>query len=60
MKIYISGSISGRPIEEARKHFYGMQFKLEKDGYITHNPLQLPERESWEDYMKDSLSWTRS
>ena len=56
-KVYISGQITGRPTEEVRKHFYGMQFKLEQDGFITHNPLQMPERDSWEEYMKDSLSW---
>ena len=48
-KVYISGQITGRPTEEARKHFYGMQFKLENDGFLTHNPLLMPDHDTWQE-----------
>lgn len=40
-RIYISGPITGRDINEARRHFFSVERKLRKLGYHTINPLRM-------------------
>lgn len=40
-RIYISGSISGRPLEQARSHFAAAECRLRKQGNATINPLKM-------------------
>ena len=53
---YISGSISKRGVEEASKHFKKVQEFLESRGKYCYNPIEFPERDTWEDYMRDGLA----
>lgn len=39
MKIYVSGKISGLPIEEAKQRFANSQALLESIGFEVVNPL---------------------
>jgi len=43
MKIYISGKITGLPIEEAKQNFKNCENWLREDGYDVANPMELPE-----------------
>lgn len=52
MKVYISGPITGRSEEEARRAFFDAEMKLIKQGHEVINPTDisgwgLP----WDDYM---------
>lgn len=40
-RVYISGGISGRDIEEAREHFAKAEQHLQKLGFKTVNPLRM-------------------
>lgn len=40
-RIYISGPISGRPLEEARAHFQKVEADLQRHGFRTSNPLKM-------------------
>ena len=52
MKIYISGKITGLPIEQARAKFIDAEKKLEKAGYTVVNPMNLKFRnDSWDHCM---------
>lgn len=53
MKIYISGRISGRPLEQARQEFELAEMKLRKFGFSPVNPMYngLPDDAAWEDHM---------
>ena len=48
-RIYISGSISGRPLDVARRHFESAEASLRAQGWETVNPLRngLPEDAPW-------------
>ena len=52
-RIYISGAISGRPIEEARAQFQETEDRLQAEGWETVNPLKngLPEHAPWSAHM---------
>ena len=45
-KIYISGQISGLPIEEAQKNFKDAELMLIGKGFEVVNPFELPEHEA--------------
>ena len=49
-KIYISGRISGLPIEEVAAKFDETETKLKAQGYEVINPLKngIPATASWE------------
>lgn len=54
MKIYVSGKITGLPIEEAKQRFANSQALLESIGFEVVNPLEFglcDEKESWESHM---------
>ena len=53
MKIYISGQISGLPLDEAKAKFQTVETKLKAQGYETVNPLKngIPDNEAWEVHM---------
>lgn len=40
-KVYISGPMSGRTVEEVYNHFLKAQVKLDKDGYEPVNPVNV-------------------
>ena len=46
MKVYISGKITGLPIEEAKQNFKNCERWLLEDGYEVVNPMELPEHEA--------------
>lgn len=50
MKIYISGQISGLPLDEAKAKFQTVETKLKAQGYETVNPLKngIPDNACWE------------
>ena len=51
MKIYVSGKITGLPIEEAKQRFANSQALLESIGFEVVNPLEFglcDEKASWE------------
>ena len=52
-KIYISGRITGIPIEEAKKEFSLAEKYLKRWGYEPINPFDkgLPENSTWEQHM---------
>lgn len=53
MKIYVSGKISGLPIEEAKQRFANSQALLESIGFEVVNPLEFglcDEKASWESH----------
>lgn len=61
MKIYISGPISGRPLEDARAEFAAAAADVESRGHEAVNPCDIqkilkPETTSWEQYMEISLA----
>ena len=49
-KIYISGRISGQPIEDVTAKFEAAETKLKAQGYEVVNPLKngIPANASWE------------
>ena len=54
MKIYVSGKITGLPIEEAKQRFADSQALLESIGFEVVNPLEFglcDEKASWESHM---------
>lgn len=53
MKIYISGKITGLPLQEVKERFASAQALLEEIGFETVNPLKkgLPESATWEQHM---------
>ncbi len=56
-KIYLSGAISGRPIDEARQQFAEAETKLQKWGFEVLNPFNngLIETAPWGDHMKADI-----
>lgn len=57
MKTYISGPITGLPIEQARKNFADAEARLKSAGMEVVNPMTLPHDhdKSWEAYMKECV-----
>lgn len=57
MKVYISGKITGLPIEEVEGNFYNVQNRLEEAGFKVVNPLNngLSINDKWEHHMKADI-----
>lgn len=58
VKIYISGRISGLPIDEARRAFEAAEAMLRGLGLHAVNPMNIAPEEpgmTWEDYMAKDL-----
>lgn len=58
MKIYISGKITGLPIEIARIRFKAAGIRINIMGHESVNPMELTpydENKSWNDYMIDDI-----
>ena len=53
--IYISGPITGRHLDDAKKHFNSVHKFLEKD-WDVYNPILNPERNTWAEYMRDAIA----
>lgn len=53
MKIYISGQISGLPLNEVKAKFQDAEKRIVEHGYEAVNPLKngIPSTESWEVHM---------
>lgn len=53
MKIYISGQISGLPLDEVKDKFQDAEKRIVEHGYEAVNPLKngIPYTESWEVHM---------
>ena len=54
--VYLSGAISGRTEGEAATHFAFVENLLEESGKFVVNPTNNPERNSWEEYMRDGIT----
>ena len=56
-KIYLSGAISSRPIDQARRQFAEAEAKLQEWGFEVLNPFNngLIESASWGDHMKADI-----
>lgn len=59
-KVYIAGTITGRPLEEAQAQFEASE-KFLKDslpGWQVINPMKLPHQhdKSWESYMQECIA----
>lgn len=57
MKIYISGQISGLPIERVEINFTVAHIRMEEEGYEVFNPLLngIPADSTWEEHMKADI-----
>ena len=58
-KIYISGPISGLPIEEAIENFQEAERLFEMLDFKVFNPIKISPFDAWKtwaDYMKDDLA----
>jgi hypothetical protein len=58
MRVYISGKITGLPLEEAEKNFSDAEKQIIKDGHIPVNPMKIKPYDpslTWEDYMIANL-----
>lgn len=58
MKIYISGKITGIPINEAIKEFKNAENVIKKQGHTPLNPFKISpfsEEKKWTDYMIDDI-----
>lgn len=59
MKIYISGKITGLPIEEAKAKFADAATQMEDAGYTAYDPMhhvQYDPTWTWEMYMKADIA----
>ena len=56
-KIYVSGRISGLPLDTARRRFAQAQDTLERQGWEVINPLNngLPADAPWEDHLAEDI-----
>jgi hypothetical protein len=64
-KIYLSGKITGLPIEKAQENFARAESEVIKLGWSIENimnPMKLPHLhdKSWEEYMREDLECLRS
>ncbi len=57
MKVYISGKISGLPLDEVREKFAHAERQIEAFGHTPVNPLKngLPTDAEWEEQMLASI-----
>ena len=57
-KIYISGKISGLPIEQAKKKFEHVADVLREHGHRPFNPFDngLPDTEPWDKHMRADIA----
>lgn len=57
MKIYISGKITGLPIEQAKAAFAEAEAVLQEQGHEPVNPFNLPHQHGgdWSDYMAEDI-----
>lgn len=57
-KIYVSGAISGHPLDGVRERFSLVKHKLEADGYEVMIPTEngLPPDAPWERHMAKDIS----
>lgn len=58
MKIYISGKITGVPLEESNIKFGLIEFLLNKAGHVAVNPMKLNHShdQAWESFMKVDIA----
>ena len=56
-KIYLSGQISGLPLDVARKRFANAKEMLEQQGWEVLNPLEngVPLDADWEEHMVEDI-----
>lgn len=64
-RVYISGPVSGRPLEEALAAFNAAESKLRAAGWAAVNPVRLSNEllgggKAWEDYMAYDLELLES
>ena len=57
MKVYISGPISGLPLETVYNNFTNAEVRLLEQGYEVVNPLNngLPTNATWNEHMRADL-----
>ena len=57
MKIYISGKITGLPLETAKDNFKNAELYLISRDYQVVNPMSLPHNhnQTWLEYMKEDI-----
>ena len=57
MKVYISGPITGLPIEKAKQNFKQKALELEAMGFTVINPMELPHTHNgkWVSYMREDI-----
>lgn len=57
MKVYISGPISGLPLETVYNNFTNAEIRLQEEGYEVVNPLNngLPRESTWNEHMRADL-----
>ena len=57
MKVYISGPISGLPLETVYNNFTNAEVRLLEQGYEVVNPLNngLPRESTWNEHMRADL-----
>lgn len=58
MRVYISGKITGEPMDQVIAKFARAEFELATKGYDPVNPLKngLPQASSWEQHMKADVA----
>lgn len=56
-KVYISGKITGLPIDEAKTNFQDAENRLREKGYEVINPFNngLPDNSTWMEHMKADI-----
>ena len=57
MKVYISGPITGLPLETVYNNFTNAEVRLLEQGYEVVNPLNngLPRESTWNEHMRADL-----
>lgn len=60
LKLYLSGSISGRSLEEAKKQFNEAHTTLEALGYEVYNPLELVNNIAHFHTLTKDEQWTKA
>lgn len=58
MKIYISGKITGLPIEQAKRMFAVVEKEITDAGHVAVNPMKLKHDhdQRWESFMKVDIA----
>lgn len=55
MKVYISGKISGMPLDEAKKKFQESSYALLLEGHDPVNPIGTGEK-TWKEYLLEDIA----